>query len=344
MSSARRGRRHHGYPAPGGGQATQDVALRPVVHRHDVVLRLASAAPCRRARPSASRPTRRTGGRKPPWRGPFPPARAMPWPARAVPPDRTAPSAGNASTPVGAPPSRIRIVSARVSTPASAGDPARPQPGVQMLRRPPVRRLRDVLLHHQAAGRDRGGLEVLDVGADIADMGKGEGDDLAGVGGVGQGLLVAGHAGVEADLAHRRGRGGMGAEAAAPEHRAVGQDERSRRPVRHIASVTAGRDRSGARHGRTAGQIGQRQAGGGDDRRPVARGDRPGLAPLAHRLGAHAGQARGRLGAAQPFDDPFNADCHGRHYMGRNFPMQPAGRDVDGNFSPAARVCGSSLI
>ena len=59
---------------------------------------------------------------------------------------------------------------------------------------------------HAADARERGHvdrLDVLVVGADIADMGEGEGDDLAGVGGVGEDLLVAGHRGVEADLARR---------------------------------------------------------------------------------------------------------------------------------------------
>ena len=116
------------------------------------------------------------------------------------------PSAGKASTPVGGPPSRMRMVSARVSTPGDAGDALRAQPGVQVLGRAPVRRLGDVLLHHQPARGDRGRLDVLGVGADIADMREGEGDDLPGVGRVGQRFLIAGHAGVEADLADRRGR------------------------------------------------------------------------------------------------------------------------------------------
>ena len=123
---------------------------------------------------------------------------------------------------------------------SQAGDPARPQPGVQVLRRAPVRRLGNVLLHHQAACGDGGGLDVLGVGADVADMREGEGDDLAGIGRVGQRLLVAGHAGVEADLAHGRGRSGMRAEAAAPEHRSIGQHERGGGAGRHLARVGAG--------------------------------------------------------------------------------------------------------
>jgi hypothetical protein len=54
----------------------------------------------------------------------------------------------------------------------------------------------------------RGGvvaLDVLVVGADIADMREGEGDDLPGIGRVGQDFLIAGHRGVEADLADSAG-------------------------------------------------------------------------------------------------------------------------------------------
>ena len=75
--------------------------------------------------------------------------------------------------------------------------------------------------------------------ADIADMREGEGDDLPGIGRVGQRLLIAGHAGVEAQLAHpaladaRR-------SPAAPKHGPVGQDERGGR---------AGRRCIGVRHG-----------------------------------------------------------------------------------------------
>ena len=65
-------------------------------------------------------------------------------------------------------------------------------------------------------------LDVLLVGADIADVREREGDDLAGIGGIGEDLLVAGHRGVEAHLADRvAGR----AEAEAFEHGAVGEHQ-----------------------------------------------------------------------------------------------------------------------
>ncbi len=125
--------------------------------------------------------------------------------------------------------------------PGQTGDPLRPQPRIQVLHCPPVRRLRDVLLHHEAARGDGGGLDILGVGADIADMGKGERDDLPGIGRIGQRLLVAGHAGVEADLAHRRRRVRMGAEPATPEDRTVGQHERGRGTLRHLVRIGVGR-------------------------------------------------------------------------------------------------------
>jgi len=52
----------------------------------------------------------------------------------------------------------------------------------------------------RAARRQR--LDVLEIGADVADVREGEADDLTGVGGIGHDLLIAGHAGVEADPRH----------------------------------------------------------------------------------------------------------------------------------------------
>ena len=64
----------------------------------------------------------------------------------------------------------MRTVSARVSTPARPAIPRARSQRIQVLRRPPVGRLGHVLLHHQAARGDGGGLDVLAVGADVADM------------------------------------------------------------------------------------------------------------------------------------------------------------------------------
>ena len=105
-------------------------------------------------------------------------------------------------------------------------DAARLEPLVEVARRAVVRRLGDGgVQHHAARARRRRhvhGLDVVLVGADIADMGEGEGDDLPGIGGIGEDFLVAGHGGVEAHLADRvAGR----AEAHAFEHGAVGEHE-----------------------------------------------------------------------------------------------------------------------
>src|SRR6267154_1581672 len=55
-------------------------------------------------------------------------------------------------------------------------------------------------------------------------MREGEGDDLPGIGRVGQDFLIARDAGVEADLADGASRG---AESVAPEYRAVGENQRA---------------------------------------------------------------------------------------------------------------------
>ncbi len=68
------------------------------------------------------------------------------------------------------------------------------------------------------------GLEVFVVCADIADMRKGESDDLSGIGGVGQDFLVAGDRGVEAELADIAA---LSAESLAEEFCAVFEDERA---------------------------------------------------------------------------------------------------------------------
>ena len=72
-------------------------------------------------------------------------------------------------------------------------------------------------------------LDVLVVRADIANVGEGEGDDLAGVGGIGEDLLVAGHRRVEAQLANRLA---LRSEPFAPHGPSVGEHHDSRRALR----------------------------------------------------------------------------------------------------------------
>ena len=52
-------------------------------------------------------------------------------------------------------------------------------------------------------GRHVDGFDVFFVGADIADVREGEGNELPGIGRVGEDFLIARHGGVEADLADR---------------------------------------------------------------------------------------------------------------------------------------------
>ena len=110
-------------------------------------------------------------------------------------------------------------------------DAARFEPGVEVLRRAIIRRRGDRRAQHAAAhpaGGEAARLHVLVIGADIADMREGEGDDLPGIGRIGQDLLIAGHGGVEADLAD--GDAGC-ARALAFDDGAVGKHERRGRPL-----------------------------------------------------------------------------------------------------------------
>jgi hypothetical protein len=108
-------------------------------------------------------------------------------------------------------------------------DAARFQPLIEALRRAPVGRLGDRCAQHaaaQAGRRQARRLHVLGIGADIADMREGKGDDLPGIRRIGQDLLIAGHGGVETHLADRNtGR----ARALAFDHGAVGENEKSGR-------------------------------------------------------------------------------------------------------------------
>ena len=100
------------------------------------------------------------------------------------------------------------------------------EPAVEPALGAKIRRRGQVGAHDGAdRGRCGGGIDdfdVLVVDAHDTDMREGEGDDLGGVGGIGQDFLVAGHRRVEADLADRRaGR----SDPEAFDHRAVGKDD-----------------------------------------------------------------------------------------------------------------------
>ena len=280
-----------------------------------------SAGRSRPARPSASGPTRSSACRRPAARGPSLPAPARPAPARPARRCRTARRPETPARPFGAPPSRMRTVSARVSTPPTPVTPCARSQGAGA--RPPASCwARSTSCFTTSPQRGDGGrLDVLGVDADIADMREGEGDDLPGIGRVGQRLLVAGHAGVEADLA-APAVVGMGAEAAPPEHGAVAQHEGGGGAGGRLGRVGHGGlavARVAASRPAGAGNGVQRQAGGLDQRRPVPGGNGAALPPLAHRLGADAQQPRRRLRAAQAVDDVVHA-VPWRQLYGKFFP------------------------
>ena len=116
-------------------------------------------------------------------------------------------------------------------TRVDAGDarhPVQRQPSRQGRLRAVARRRRDGLVQHASARQRHRRFHVLVVDAGIADMGEREGHDLAGVGGVGQDLLVARHRGVEAELS--RGPS-LDADPLPAEDLSVRQHQETRVPV-----------------------------------------------------------------------------------------------------------------
>jgi hypothetical protein len=103
------------------------------------------------------------------------------------------------------------------------------QPVIERLDRAPVGGVGDVAADDHTSGSRRDRLDIFEIGADISDMRKCEGDDLPGVRRIGDDLLVAGHRGIEADFADRMAGG---PDAFAPENRAVSQHQRGRGPAR----------------------------------------------------------------------------------------------------------------
>ena len=221
----RRGRGgHDGEPAPGACQVAQDIALEPIVDGNDVEARrlLASIA-------FAPAPLR------------FVPAIALAGGdiLGEVEPDHAGPRCRLALQRLDLEfavwivrDHRVRHAvladerGQRARVDAGDGDDAvRLEPHVEVLAGAPVGRRCDRGAQHAAAHaacREARRFHVLVVGADIADMREGEGDDLSGIRRIGEDLLIAGHRRVEADLADRdAGR----ARAPSFDDGAVGQDE-----------------------------------------------------------------------------------------------------------------------
>ena len=115
------------------------------------------------------------------------------------------------------------------------GDPRNsgaPQERVERLVGSPVARPARQLAHHDAPAERTPALVVVGADPVVADVGVGEGDDLAGVGRVGDDLLVARQHRVEHDLAGGDPARRLRPDRLALERRAVGEDERRRVFVR----------------------------------------------------------------------------------------------------------------
>ena len=108
-----------------------------------------------------------------------------------------------AMTPRITPPERSCRVSARVSMSAMATMLVGDEVVAQRPLRAPVARHRRLVADDEAGDLRRARLDVVRRDAVVADLGAGHRDDLSGVGRIGQHFLIAGHAGVEHDLAAR---------------------------------------------------------------------------------------------------------------------------------------------
>ncbi len=99
------------------------------------------------------------------------------------------------------------------------------QPRVEMFLGTPIRRIGYRGAQHQSACRRFDGLDVFGIRADIADMRKGDCDDLPGIAGVRQDFLIAGHRCVETDFAGGIARS---AEAITPKYRTIRKNQNAR--------------------------------------------------------------------------------------------------------------------
>ena len=143
--------------------------------------------------------------------------------------------------------------------PGNTDQPIMFEPGIQRLRGAVVGRRGNRGAQDETAGGGRRSFDVFPISADIADMGEGEGDDLAGVRGVRQDLLVAGDRSIEADFPDSRP--GC-ADTAAPKYCPVRKNERG---------VAVGRSRHRLAH--AGGSCGQPQSAGPQE---AARGEQQG--------------------------------------------------------------------
>ena len=92
--------------------------------------------------------------------------------------------------------------------PGKTDDTAPFHPAVEIALIAPIGRIGRCIAEDRPAGRGVRAaadlFDILDIGPRVSDVRKGEGQDLAHVGRVGQDFLIAGHGGVEDHLAERR--------------------------------------------------------------------------------------------------------------------------------------------
>ncbi len=192
-------------------------------------------------------------------------------PERTIASCSSAPSAasGPEKTPARiAPASRRRRVTARVSMPLMPTMPFSTSSSSRLRRRAEVADDPAGVAHDVAGDPDAPGLRVLVVHARVADVRCRHDDDLARVARVGQGLLVAGHAGREDGLAEGAAAGAVGAALVAG---AVLEHEDCRVGVeRHgVVAFGGGSWRTSRRRG-AASSVGAGRRSGGRCRRAVS--------------------------------------------------------------------------
>ena len=93
--------------------------------------------------------------------------------------------------------------------------------------------------HHQTRGPYGCGLFILHIGAGIADMRVGQGDDLLRIGGVGKDFLITAHRGIKDHLTHR---GALSTYRQAFENTAIFKDQYGRTEqanLQLISGITA---------------------------------------------------------------------------------------------------------
>ena len=136
---------------------------------------------------------------------------------------------------------------------ADANAAPRLHPVIKAALRPEIGGRRHGFAHHAAKGVRVGGFDILVIGAHIADVREGEGDDLPGIAGVAHHFLITGHCGVEADFAHRHA---FGTETMAPDDAAIGQNQYPRRAFGLGGRRGGGHGQVPSGCGQTAGDLG----------------------------------------------------------------------------------------